>query len=692
MAVFFTLFLALGARLFTLQVMEAQALQEKAKSQWTRASVLTPRRGAIYDRTGKTLAISATAYIASASPRQIADPAQFARLLAPILNTEAATLQKRVSDRSKGGVILKRQIPTEIAAQLRTMMAQHRAAGSEALSGLYIEEDARRYYPMGDFACQLIGLTTIDGVGQSGLEKSLDEYLTGQPGRILDEIDGKGRALETGAREYVPSVDGASVILTIDAGVQAIVEQAAREAMTVNGAKAVRILVMDPSTGEILAMCVKPAFDLNEPPRDDVPALNDMMRNRLIADAYEPGSTFKILTTAAALDCGATHVGEGFYCSGSTVVEGGRIRCWGKPHGAQTMAKALQNSCNPVFVELGLRLGVERFYKYLGGFGLGKKTGVDIAGEGGGILIPEAKCKRVDIARIGFGQSVALTPLQLLTAASAAVNGGNLLAPYVVKEVVSPEGESLHTGQVRCVSRPISEKTSAVMRKLLEDVVTHGGGKNAYLKSFRVGGKTGTAQLYRDGVIAADTHIGSFLGFAPMDDPKVAVLVIIDEARLRPDFGSITAAPFAKQILERTLIHLGFAPTGETSAEIKKVSVPQITGMQTKEALKTLREAGLSGLLDGAGAQVIGQLPEAGAEVPEGSLVMLYVEGTEAFSTLRAVPDVTGLSIAEAGRLLASYGLILTMEGSGVAVSQSPLPDAQASPGTRVLVRFDTPR
>lgn len=692
MVLFLALFGLLAWQLFRLQVLEAADLQRRAQSQWTRESLIAPRRGTIYDRDGGVLAMSATAYTLSVSPRQVADPQALAQALAPILDMEAETIAQRAGDRSKGGVTLKRQLDAQVAQQLRVMMAQSAQQAEDPLQGLYLEEDQRRYYPMGDMASQLIGLTTVDGVGQSGLEKGLDKYLSGRWGRVLDQIDGKGRALAQGAQEYVAPVDGSAVTLTIDGAIQSILEQAAREAMTVNGAKAVRALVMDPRTGEILAMCSKPAFDLNDPPRDDLDTLNDLMRNRVVADAYEPGSTFKVITTAAALDSGVTTVDEGFYCSGSVVVEGGRIRCWGNPHGAETMARALENSCNPVFVELGLRLGVERFYDFLDAFGLGRVTGVDIPGEAAGILIPRASCKRVDIARVGFGQSVAVTPLQLLCAASAAVNGGKLMKPYVVKEVVDPQGQVTYRGEPQQMGQPISEKTSATMRTLLEGVVRNGGGRNAYLERYRVGGKTGTAQFYVDGVVSSDTHIGSFMGFAPIDDPQVALLFIVDEASIRPDFGSVTAAPFAKQVLERTLVHLGVAPSDPQAQEPPQVTVPGVVGMDSGEALAALKAAGLSGMLEGEGAQVAAQLPEAGVEMAKGSLVTLYLDQTpQQPQAQRTVPDLAGLSIAQANRLLQSYGLTLEIQGSGVAVAQAPQPGAEVQAGDQVKVTFALP-
>ncbi|MBR6221118.1 MAG: PASTA domain-containing protein [Clostridia bacterium] len=691
MAVFFLLFSALGGRLFYLQVVIGEALQRRAQAQWTSESAVRPTRGMIRDRNGAVLAQSATAYTASVSPRQVSDPERFAALLSPVLDMEAKVIRDKASDTSKGGVTLKRQLPRETAQQLKRMKAEHAVAGSDALNGLYLEEESKRYYPMGAFASQLIGLTTIDGVGQAGLEQALDRYLSGKAGRVLSQIDGKGRALGYGQSEYIAAVNGGSVTLTIDASIQSFAEQAAREALEVNRARAVRVLAMDPQTGEILAMVNKPDFDLNDPPRGDVSELTARLRNRAITDAYEPGSTFKIITAASALDAGLVSVNEGFYCSGSVVVDGGRIRCWGRPHGAETFAQALQNSCNPVFVEMGLRLGAERFYRYLDAFGIGRKTGVDIPGESGGIVISKRAVKRVDLARIGFGQSVAVTPLQLLTAVCAAINGGRLLRPYVVKRIDDAQGNALQLGQAQVVGRPVSEKTSATMCALLEDVVTQGGGKNAYIAGYHVGGKTGTAQVYVDGVVSREKHIGSFVGFAPAGDPRIAVILIVDEADVPVDFGSVTAAPYARQILERSLIYMGVAPDTD-APPAKPVTVPDVTGLDVDAARRALSEAGLDSVLDGTGGLVTGQLPAPGAGMNEGALVMLYVEdGVAPNDAPVAVPDVTGLPVTQANRLLRAYGLELKVEGSGLAVSQSPEAGECVNPTSVVRVRFEPP-
>ncbi len=692
MAIYFALFLALGGRLFQLQILEAERLQLRAQSQWTSESTIQPTRGKILDRNGVVLAQSATAYTLSVSPRQVKDARALAMVLASIVNMDAEEIERKASDTSKGGVTLKRQLPRDTAQEIKALMAQDAQAGASLLSGLYLEEESKRYYPMGELACQVLGLTTIDGVGQAGLEQSLDSYLSGKAGRVLEEIDGKGRELDYSASEYIAAVEGGSVALTIDASIQSFAEKAAREALSVNNAKAVRVLAMDPQTGEILAMVNKPDYDLNDPPRDDVEALTELMRNRCITDAYEPGSTFKILTSAAALDSGLVTPSEGFYCSGSIYVEGGRIKCWGRPHGAETFAQALQNSCNPVFVEMGLRLGIERFYDYLDAFGLGSATGVDLRGEAGGIVISESVVKRVDIARIGFGQSVAVTPLQLLTATSAAVNGGRLLRPYIIKEIADGSGEVIQRGRTEVRGNPISAATSATMRELLEGVVALGGGKNAAIPGYRIGGKTGTAQVYVDGVVSSDKHIGSFVGFAPIDDPRIAVLMIVEEADVAVDFGSVTAAPYARDILEQALMYMGIAPSTD-EPEPEQVRVPQVTGLNLTDAAAAVKEAGLDCVFDGEGGVVTNQLPAAGAAMAKGSLMMLYVDNlTDLRNNSRVqVPDVTGLSVLEANRILRSYGLKMRIEGSGLAVSQEPAAGEVVYPTTPVAVAFAPP-
>lgn len=685
------LFGVLVCRIAYLTTARSAELTSRGVRQWTREGTVYARRGNILDTNGQTLVMSATAYIVSVEPGKVQDVQAFARAISPILGLSEEKVAEKASQRGKSSVTLKRQVSRETADQLRQLKQSKDAETATAASALLFDEDVRRVYLRGAFLTQTLGLVNVDGVGQSGLEQQYETLLRGEAGRSMRSVDGKARPIYDSGNLYIEPQDGSTIRLTIDATIQEIVEKAMRECYEVNKAQAVHALVMDVYTGAVLAMCSKPDYDPNDPPREQLDALQSLMRIRLISDSYEPGSTFKILTAAAALDSGVTTPEDGFYCSGKIKVDGDTIKCWGSPHKAETMAQALQNSCNPVFVELALRMGAQRFYQYLHAFGLGSKTNIDLQGEESGILIPVNSVKNVDLARIGFGQSVAVTPIQLLTAACSVLNGGRLMRPYLLKEAVSPDGTVLYRTSPKVVSTPISEETSLTMRKLLEDVVAVGGAKNARIPGYRIGGKTGTAQVYKDGRIVRNVHIGSFLGFAPADDPRIALLVIVDEADTPVDYGGTTAAPFARQILEDVLPYLGYQPDeGEDS---EPVQVPDVTGQPLWEARRTLSSMGLKVLDDGGSGSVTAQMPSAGATLRTGGQMMLYTydEALPETETLVCVPDVSGKSIASAASLLRQRGLEMEIDGSGFAVSQEPAAGSFLAPDSVVLVHFELP-
>ena len=685
------LFGILACRIAYLTTARSAELTSRGVRQWTREGTVYARRGNILDTNGQTLVMSATAYIVSVEPGKVKDAEAFARIVSPILGLSEEKVAEKAANRGKSSVTLKRQVSRETADRLRQLKQSKDAETAEAASALLFDEDVRRVYLRGAFLTQTLGLVNVDGVGQSGLEQQYETLLRGEAGRSMRSVDGKARPIYDSGNLYIEPQDGSTVRLTIDATIQEIVEKAMRECYEVNKAQAVHAIAMDVYTGAVLAMCSKPDYDPNDPPRDQLDALQSLMRIRLISDSYEPGSTFKILTAAAALDSGVTTPEDGFYCSGKIKVDGDTIKCWGNPHKAETMAQALQNSCNPVFVELALRMGTERFYQYLHAFGLGSKTHIDLQGEESGILIPVNSVKNVDLARIGFGQSVAVTPVQLLTAACSVVNGGRLMRPYLLKEAVSPDGTVLYRTSPKVVSTPISEETSLTMRKLLEDVVAIGGAKNARIPGYRIGGKTGTAQVYKDGRIVRNVHIGSFLGFAPADDPRIALLVIVDEADTPVDYGGTTAAPFARQILADVLPYLGYQPDGDDGSE--PVQVPDVTGLPLWEARKTLSALGLKVLDDGGSGSVTAQMPSAGAKLRTGGQMMLYTyeEALPETETLVCVPDVSGKSIASAASLLRQRGLEMEIDGSGFAVSQEPAAGSFLAPDSVVLVHFELP-
>lgn len=689
---FFLLFLCVCVRLVDLQIVRQKELTALGVKQWTRSGVVSARRGDIVDTNGKLLAQSVTSFILTARPRDVKNVNALAGVLARELGLSEETIIKKLSGSKAASVTLARQISREDADRLRAIRQSAENPDSDALIGITFDEDVSRWYPMGTLLAQVLGLCNVDGEGQSGLELKYNDELSGKPGRIVTEVDARARTLPDGVTLYVPAEQGHTLRLTIDRDVQAAVERAVRECAQVNDAVSVQAIAMDVNTGAVLAMAMYPTYDPANPPRDDLDKLNELMRLTVLGDVYEPGSTFKMLTASAAIDCGATSPQEGFYCSGKITVDGSTVRCWGAPHGAETMARALENSCNPVFTQLALRLGSERFYQYLHAFGLGSRTGIDLYGEASGILIGQNRVKNVDLARIGFGQSVAVTPIQMITAACAVVNGGRLMKPYLVEAIEDSDGNVLEQTSPKVVSTPISAETSATMRKLLYGVVENGGGKNAKVNGYAIGGKTGTAQIYRNGKIESNLHIGSFVGFAPADNPRVALLVTVNEAKVKPDYGGTTAAPFAAQIFEEILPLLGVSKT-EGGAEAKQTTMPDVTGMNVRDAKAILREAGIDAVTDGENPIVTGQLPPAGTTVQEGFCAMLYVTGESApqAQDYARVPDVIGLDMRRCAQEIRLSGFEMNAQGEGLAAGQSPAGGSYAPTGTQVRVTFEMP-
>lgn len=681
--VLLSLFGLVLVRVAQLTTVQSDELTRRGVSQWTKAGIVAPRRGKIVDRNGNVLVVSATSYTVCADPRIVSDEELFLDTLAPVLPLEREGALKKLRDKTKGQIILKRQVPRETVDRLRTLKTE--APEQAGLRALVFEEDARRWYPYGEMLSQVLGLTNVDSAGQSGLEARYDAVLSGVAGKYLHQVDARNRILGDSESYYTASSPGATLKLTIDATIQEICEKAMRECLEVNQAESVLCLVSDVKTGAILAMCMRPDYDPNAPPREDVSALTELMRITAVSDVYEPGSTFKILTASAALDSGVTTPEDRFYCSAKITVDGDTIRCWGRPHGSESMAEGIQNSCNPVFVELALRMGTDTFYRYLTAFGLGRPTGIDLPGESGGILIGSRYVKNVDLARIGFGQSVAVTPLQLMMAANACINGGKLMKPYLVAQVQSPQGEVLQRTNPTLRSTPIRPETSEVMRGLLEAVVTSGGGKNAAVPGYRIGGKTGTAQVYKEGKIVRDVHIGSFYGFAPVEDPQISVLVVVKEAQVPVDFGSATAAPFAGEILSSALGYLEVPPS-EPGVSYAEVKVPDITGLTISAARRTLAQEGLEMICDDHAETVLSQLPPAGASLVIGGHVMAYTAPAQeaAPEELVCVPELVGLGDVDAVRMGRLRGLEITLTGTGRCVRQTPAAGEYVTPGTAV--------
>ena len=545
-AIAFLFCLFLG-RFFYVQLVWERELLARAVDQWTRELPVAPERGNIFDASGELLAGNTAAYTLYARANAVKDAEKTARALSSLLPLSYESLLAKLSDRSSSEIVLLRRVEKETVA----------AVEGTNLQGIYYARDNRRVYPYGALGCQVLGFSSSDGAGLTGIEKQYDGYLAGTKGEILYETDLVGAEIEGTGASYIPAEDGLDVTLTLDVRIQSLAEEVMARALEEHGAKAARCIVLDPSDFSVLAMVNLPSYDLNDIPRGDASELNALSRNGIISDAYEPGSTFKIVTAAANIEeylrgnKSAYSPQTVFSSSRTRNVEGSTIRCWsdhknGK-HANLTLAGALNNSCNPCFVDIVLTLGKETFYDYLEKFRFGSATGIDFSGEAIGMLLPESTLKNSDLARIGFGQSIAVTPLQLACAAAAAVNGGYYYAPRLVKSISSEDGAVYLESGKRLLCRTVSEETSKLLSSMLEGVVKEGSGKQAYVEGLRVAGKTGTAQKYENGHIAAGKYVSSFVGYFPADDPRYLVLVIVDEPQ-GSYYGSTVAAPCAGEI------------------------------------------------------------------------------------------------------------------------------------------------
>ncbi len=533
------LFTLIFAKLIHVMLVEGKSLQVKALDQWTRDLPNDAPRGQILDRNGVVLAGTATRYNLYVRPNSATDKEGLAQCLAEVFGYDKDKVLEKISKKV-----------SEVTVATKVTKEQMSALFDMGFDGLYYSEDNFRYYPYGDFMTQVLGFTGADGNGQTGLEAYYDKYLTGINGYILTETDLVGREIEGGENYYLPSISGLNLTTTLDSRVQEIVEGAVEKAVALYDPKAVACLVMDYTNGEIISLAEYPSFDLNNVPRDDLEKLFSSSKSMLVSSVYEPGSTFKILTAAAALDTGAMNTAKRFYCPGFRIVDGKRIRCWKtKGHGSIDFGEGVESSCNCVFMDSALAMGTDKFYTYLKNFGLRAKTGVDMTGETSGIFISQDLVKTVDLARIGFGQAVAVTPIGMMTACSAVVNGGKTVTPHLVKGFTDEKGNKIDdVFVIEEKNTVVSGDTSATMRELLSRVVSHGSGKGAGVNGYNIAGKTGTAQKYENGGIAQGKYISSFLGFSLEAGAPYGVLMIVDEPKGYVYYGSLVAAPLVGDI------------------------------------------------------------------------------------------------------------------------------------------------
>ena len=543
------LFCLLCCRFVYVQVLWSEELNYRALDQWTRELPIVAKRGVITDRNGVILADNNSAYTIYARSNAVKDKKKTALLLADALGLDGEKLYDKLTKKKASEVTVAKKIDKSQVEKVVEL----------GLDGVYYSRDNLRYYPKGDALCQVVGFTSVDNVGTTGIEKYYEKYLAGKNGELLYETDLVGIELKNSVAAYLPATNGYNLQLTIDYGMQEIVESALEKTSAQYSPVSAQCILLDVNNFEVLALANYPSYDLNEAPRNDAELLNALTRNGLVSDIYEPGSTFKIITSAINIEENlkgnpkAYSVNYVFPSGRTRSVDGTTVKCWSNhangKHCNQTLAEALNNSCNPCFTDMALSIGKETFYDYLSAFGFGKKTGIDYGGEAYGLLMPEKAVRNCDLARIGFGQTVAVSGIQLACATASAVNGGYYYTPHLVKKIYAEDGYVLKEVEKELQNRTVSEEASKRLALMLEGVVRDGSGKKAYIDGYRIAGKTGTAQKYENGRIAAGKYVSSFIGFFPADKPQYLALVIVDEPQ-GAYYGSVVAAPCAREIFE----------------------------------------------------------------------------------------------------------------------------------------------
>lgn len=690
------LLLALLVNLYYVSIVKGPEYAKMAQRQWQSSLSLKAERGRILDRNGNVLAESYTTYQVCVNPQAItedADRERIANILSTLLNVNyESIIAKMTKINPKDGkpyqqVKIKDQVESNVIAQLVTFQ-ENRA--------ISYYSDVKRNYPEGNLFGQLLGFTNVDGDGQTGVELSYNTVLSGVDGKQIAETDRDGNEIPGGESSYIAPIGGAAIQLTVDTGIEGFLQNALEEAARTNLAKYAYGVVMSPKTGEIYAISSYPTIDPNNPPRTDAETLLDLSRQRMVTETYEPGSVFKVVTLAAALDSGTVNDGTTFKCKGYLNVLGQKIKCWrSKGHGSETLAQAVQNSCNPAFMSMAIKMGTDKFYEYIYAFGMNDKTGVGIGGETTGKVTHKKYIRDTDLARIGFGQSISCTGMQMAMAVCAAINGGELLKPYYVQDVTAASGEVLEHHEKEVVRQVITPETSALIRKYLTGVVDSGSGRNAAIPGYSVGGKTGTSQKYdENGKVSSTLLVASFVGFVPADDPEYLCMIIVDEPQVPVVYGSTVAAPYVQQVLKNVLTYFSVPTDRKESA----VSVPDVRGMTVEQATAALKSAGLDAVYmeSEKAAAVQRQSPSPGNFVVRGSPVILYTawttfQGEEEEIEMTKVPKLEGKNRINALDALTKAGLVMDYDRSNSAgtVTMAQYPEGTEVPkGTTVHVEF----
>lgn len=682
------LFLALSSRLLYISIFRSKDYKAMAEEQWTNEIQIDARRGRILDRNNRELAVTANVFrvdldlitLRKYIDKKDTDNIEIAKLLAEALEMDEEKVLSRIeltypSGNPANSATLIRRIEKEKADKVKEL----------DINGVIVSEDTKRYYPNGDFLSHTLGTTNADGEGLSGLELYYNEELMGIPGVRVSEVSGNSTSNPYSETSFTPPVDGKDMTLTIDENIQYFVEKVAEDALNKHNADSVSIAVMNPNNGEILGMVNKPGFNPNNPyegseafkGKDESAKLQNMWRNTIVSDAFEPGSIFKIITSIAAIEENIAGKDEVYYCDGSLNVAGKNIKCW-KPggHGVQNFNQTLENSCNVAFMEMGAKLGAEKLNEYIKLFGFGTQSGIDLPGEATGIVKNVEDISAVDLATISFGQTNTMNGIQFMTALNAVANGGDLIQPHIMKELSHKDDNGTKIIDEVFVPKIqeniVDEKSTMRVKEALESTVSNGSSKDAGIEGIKVAGKTGTAEKVdpETGTYGAG-YIASFAGFAPYDNPQVSLIVIIDNPKNGEHFGGIVAAPFAGELFNNIFNYISLNE-GQLDAKDESVIIPDLRGDKVTSAEKTLNELGVNCVIEGDGTFVTSVTPIPGYKVKKGDSITLYAGSRfDRNEKEIVVPDFRKLNKEEAEEILKSLGLKGEFEGEGEIKEQS---------------------
>lgn len=606
-----TLFLALVARVFYLQIISNRRLQVLAAEEWLRDLPLSSKRGEILDANGVSLATTITTYDVYVRARDVTEPASLASAISESLGVDYEKAFTKVTNKSFSEILIKMQVEESKAKELTKY------------AGVYLSQNVARVYPYSSLLTQVLGYCTIDNIGQAGLEAYYDKYLKGVDGKSLTQTNAQGKEIENSLSYYIPSVPGADILTSIDVQMQSILESELAIAYEENKALGVSGIILDAKTGGIKAMSCLPSFDLNDVPRDDITSLQAMSKNSTVVDVYEPGSTFKLITLAAALNEGLTNPDEHFYCSGRCTVDGETIKCWKSTgHGSLTLVEAFEKSCNCVFVQLALRLGIEKYYDYLNLFGLGEKTGVDISSESSGIIMPKENVRNVDLARIGFGHAIAVTELQLANV-YAKITTGMDTTPHLVEEIKT-EDKILYKYASASSKINLKQSTIELVNSMLANNI-NSEGNMTFVAGYDIGGKTGTAQKYdTNGQIARGKYISSFIGTYPASNPEYILIVCVNEPSAGAYYGGVVAKPIGQRVFSKIFETKAISPNDATQLSNQpNIVMPNLVGMTLSDASVKLKQLGLDAIIESEGEYVLSQLPLPNTLLYLGEIVYL---------------------------------------------------------------------